>query len=63
MQQTLTEEKKKKQHNATIFSNVINKIEDMSSKDEDYMETFLLKLEIYDFTSNRKKVVTSVVKH
>ena len=41
----------------------MNKIEDMSDKNEDYMETFLLKLEIYDFTSNRTKVVTSVAKH
>ena len=35
----------------------------MSDKDEDYIETFLSELENYDFTINRKKVVTSVVKH
>ena len=35
----------------------------MSDKDEDYIETFLSELENYDFAINRKKVVTSVVKH
>ena len=44
-------------------SNIPNKIEGMSDKDEDYIETFLSELENYDFTINRKKVVTSVVKH
>ena len=33
----------------------------MSDKDVDYIETFLLELENYDFRINRKKVVTSVV--
>ena len=53
----------KKQYNVTIFSNILNKIDNISDKDEDYFETFLLELQNYDFTINRKKVVTSVVKH
>ena len=53
----------KKQHNVTIFSNIPKKIEDMSDKNQIYIETFLLELEKYDFTINWKKVVISVVKH
>ena len=44
-------------------SNILNKIEDMSDRDEDYTETFLSELENYDYTINCKKVVISVVKH
>ena len=35
----------------------------MSDKVEDYIEAFLLELENYDFTINRKKVATSAVKN
>ena len=52
VQLSLTEKDGKKQHNVTIFSNILKKIEDMSDKNENYIETFLLELENYDFTIN-----------
>ena len=52
VQLSLTEKDGKKQRNVTIFSNILKKIEDMSDKNENYIETFLLELENYDFTIN-----------
>ena len=63
VQLNLTEKDGKSNTMWQFFSNILNKIEDMSDKVEDYIEAFLLELENYDFTINRKKVATSAVKN